>query len=213
MEVPRQRPKGCGRKKIEIKKIDDQRKRWVSFSKRKKGLLSKASRLSKLSGEEIGVVIISEQGRVYTSDNADAVIHRYRSQRDVKEGDDRNEMETTTSGLNTLALALDDINDDEEDYDNDDDGGVDIHCSSSKRFDEDDDNKDSGAGGRQYLPPRIVKERNDHDDGGTITSRSLEHQQRASTTTGDDDNGNSKNGRAVVEFFRLNDEEIEATNT
>ncbi|GMI66202.1 hypothetical protein HRI_000289500 [Hibiscus trionum] len=79
MEVGRPGRKGCGRRRIEIKKIENQMKRHVAFSKRKKGLLSKADRLSRLSGEDIGIVIISEKGRVYTSDNADAVIHRYRS--------------------------------------------------------------------------------------------------------------------------------------
>lgn len=75
----RPRKKGCGRRKIEIKKIEDQRKRWVTFSKRKKGLLKKATELSKLSGEQIGVLIISEQGRVYTSDNADSVFRQFQS--------------------------------------------------------------------------------------------------------------------------------------
>ncbi|KAK8599986.1 hypothetical protein V6N13_060212 [Hibiscus sabdariffa] len=79
MEAAGPSRKGCGRRKIDIKKIEDQRKLWVAFSKRKKGLLSKADRLSRMSGEDIGIVIISEQGRVYTSDNADAVIHRYLS--------------------------------------------------------------------------------------------------------------------------------------
>ncbi|XWS27482.1 hypothetical protein CRYUN_Cryun26dG0119000 [Craigia yunnanensis] len=93
MDVSSNRPrrKGCGRKKIEIKKIENQRKRWVAFSKRKKGLLKKAAQWSMLSGEEIGVIIISEQGRVYTSENADAVVQRYLSQENVKddnEGDD-----------------------------------------------------------------------------------------------------------------------------
>ncbi|XP_021288401.1 protein MADS AFFECTING FLOWERING 5-like [Herrania umbratica] len=71
--------KGSGRRRIEIKKIENQRRRWVAFSKRKKGLLKKAAQLSMLTGDEIGVIIISEQGRVYTSDNADAVIHQYLS--------------------------------------------------------------------------------------------------------------------------------------
>ncbi|EOY13762.1 hypothetical protein QUC31_002430 [Theobroma cacao] len=82
--------KGSGRRRIEIKKIENQRRRWVAFSKRKKGLLKKAAQLSMLSGEEIGVIVISEQGRVYTSDNADAVIHQYLS---IKyDGQDDNDM-------------------------------------------------------------------------------------------------------------------------
>ncbi|XVE63226.1 hypothetical protein DITRI_Ditri07aG0002700 [Diplodiscus trichospermus] len=95
----RARRKGCGRRKIDIKKIENQRQRWVCFSKRKKGLLKKAAHLSKLTGEEIGVIIISEQGRVYNSENADDILERYLSQENTN-GD----------------------NDDDDDDDGDDDG-------------------------------------------------------------------------------------------
>ncbi|OMP07392.1 Transcription factor, MADS-box [Corchorus olitorius] len=84
--IPRR--KGCGRRKIEIKKIDNQRKRWVAFSKRKKGIFKKAAQLSMLTGETIGVVIISEQGRVYTSDNIDSVIEQYLSIKEYQAADD-----------------------------------------------------------------------------------------------------------------------------
>ncbi|XVF18295.1 hypothetical protein REPUB_Repub11eG0009000 [Reevesia pubescens] len=84
--------KGCGRRKIEIKKIENQRKRWVAFSKRKKGLLKKAAKLSMMTGEDIGVIIISEQGRVYTSENADAVVERFLiSQENIEDGNDDDE--------------------------------------------------------------------------------------------------------------------------
>ncbi|KAK8685204.1 hypothetical protein V6N13_041210 [Hibiscus sabdariffa] len=99
MEAAGPSRKGCGRRKIEIKKIEDQRKLWVAFSKRKKGLLSKADRLSRLSGDDIGIIIISEQGRVYTSDNVDAVIHRYWSI--VR---DKNDNEMTISRLKLSSL-------------------------------------------------------------------------------------------------------------
>ncbi|XVF04494.1 hypothetical protein REPUB_Repub05bG0087600 [Reevesia pubescens] len=83
------RRKGYGRRKIEMKKIENQPKLWISFSKRKKSLLKKAEQLSKLSGEEIGVIIISEQGRIYTSDIADVVLQHYLlSQETIKDDDD-----------------------------------------------------------------------------------------------------------------------------
>ncbi|GMI96364.1 hypothetical protein HRI_003305700 [Hibiscus trionum] len=105
MEAAGPSRKGCGRRKIEIKKIENQRKRWVAFSKRKKGLLSKADSLSRLSGEDIGIVIISEQGRVYTSDNADAVIHRYRSIVKDKINDDDVDAVAVTHRHRTLRIV------------------------------------------------------------------------------------------------------------
>ncbi|KAB2032241.1 hypothetical protein ERO13_D05G331820v2 [Gossypium hirsutum] len=93
MDEARPGRRGAGRRRIEIKRIPNQKKRWVTFSKRKKGLLSKAARLSSITGEDIGVVIISEQGRFYISDNADAVIDRYLSIETGKDnnGDGRNQ--------------------------------------------------------------------------------------------------------------------------
>ncbi|XVF79367.1 hypothetical protein PTKIN_Ptkin14bG0216400 [Pterospermum kingtungense] len=105
----RPRIKGCGRRKIEIKRIEDQRKRWVTFSKRKKGLLKKAAELSKLSGEQIGVLIISEQGRVYTSENADSVFQQYQSLvrdgGDVDDDDDEDDIEKINHGGLSLEKA------------------------------------------------------------------------------------------------------------
>ncbi|OMO65778.1 Transcription factor, MADS-box [Corchorus capsularis] len=109
-----QRRKGCGRRKIEIKKIDNQRKRWVAFSKRKKGIFKKAAQLSMLTGETIGVVIISEQGRVYTSDNIDSVIEQFLSIKEYQAADESLKIkeagEVLTKMKGDKCLALFDLN-------------------------------------------------------------------------------------------------------
>ncbi|KAK8568106.1 hypothetical protein V6N13_106046 [Hibiscus sabdariffa] len=163
-----------------------------------------------MSGEDIGIVIISEQGRVYTSDNADAVIHRlenrsqqeastnalkrlrrsdcgafthgYRSQRIVKERE-------------TLSLLCRPEDSSTCLHDNDEDAGF------VKRSTDDDDvvNDDDGAGTHNRRPGRIVNERDDHDNRNETTilkfkSLWLEHQRRTLTTTADcDGNGGDYN--------------------
>ncbi|KAI9089780.1 hypothetical protein K1719_029073 [Acacia pycnantha] len=77
---PTRKP-GKGRRKIEIKKVEESSKRLVTFSKRKLGLLRKASELSLLCESEIAAVVFSQQGKVFSSGypNPDSVIQRYLS--------------------------------------------------------------------------------------------------------------------------------------
>lgn len=68
-----------GRKKISIRTIPDERNRQVTFMKRKFGLLKKAYELSVLCDCEIGIIVFSENNRLYqfaTSD-MDALLLRY----------------------------------------------------------------------------------------------------------------------------------------
>lgn len=57
---------GKGRRKIEIKYIEDKTRRQITFSKRKAGLMKKAYELSTLTGTQILVLVTSETGHVYT---------------------------------------------------------------------------------------------------------------------------------------------------
>lgn len=50
-----------GRKKIEIKHIDNDRNRRKAFKKRRKGLLNKAIQLSKLTGAKILLKVYNER--------------------------------------------------------------------------------------------------------------------------------------------------------
>ncbi|EMS59291.1 MADS-box transcription factor 2 [Triticum urartu] len=54
-----------GRGKIEIKRIENQSNRQVTFSKRKNGILKKAKEISVLCDAEVGVVVFSSAGKLY----------------------------------------------------------------------------------------------------------------------------------------------------
>uniref|UniRef100_A0A0X3Q0E5 Myocyte-specific enhancer factor 2C n=2 Tax=Schistocephalus solidus TaxID=70667 RepID=A0A0X3Q0E5_SCHSO len=68
-----------GRKKIEIKRIEDERNRQVTFTKRKLGLMKKAYELSVLCDCEIALIIFNSSKRLfqYASSDIDQVLLRY----------------------------------------------------------------------------------------------------------------------------------------
>eukprot|EP00179_Madagascaria_erythrocladioides_P005836 CAMPEP_0198310560 /NCGR_PEP_ID=MMETSP1450-20131203/2604_1 /TAXON_ID=753684 ORGANISM="Madagascaria erythrocladiodes, Strain CCMP3234" /NCGR_SAMPLE_ID=MMETSP1450 /ASSEMBLY_ACC=CAM_ASM_001115 /LENGTH=452 /DNA_ID=CAMNT_0044013399 /DNA_START=299 /DNA_END=1657 /DNA_ORIENTATION=+ len=68
-----------GRKKIRIAKIEDERNRQVTFTKRKNGLLKKAMELAVLCDCEIGVVIFSNGGKLhqYASHDLGQILEKY----------------------------------------------------------------------------------------------------------------------------------------
>ncbi|GJZ21474.1 agamous-like MADS-box protein AGL11 [Tanacetum coccineum] len=64
-----------GRGKIEIKRIENNTNRQVTFCKRRNGLLKKAYELSVLCDAEITLIVFSSRGRVY---DIKSTIERYR---------------------------------------------------------------------------------------------------------------------------------------
>ncbi|KAL8498593.1 hypothetical protein ACS0TY_021796 [Phlomoides rotata] len=71
-----------GRRKLEIKRIEDKSARQVTFSKRRNGLLKKARELSVLCDLDIGVVIYSCRGKPYHYSNTNSlteILERYHS--------------------------------------------------------------------------------------------------------------------------------------
>ncbi|CAF0965741.1 unnamed protein product [Rotaria sordida] len=68
-----------GRKKINITRINDDRTRQVTFTKRKFGLMKKAYELSVLCGCEIALIIFNSNGRLfqYASSDMDKVLLKY----------------------------------------------------------------------------------------------------------------------------------------
>lgn len=78
--MPKKKPKGTGRKKIEIKKIENNSSRKVAFSKRRKGMFKKASELCRLCGAEIAVIVFSPKGRPYSF--GDRVIDKFMAEND-----------------------------------------------------------------------------------------------------------------------------------
>lgn len=68
-----------GRRKIEIKKIDSENSRQVTFSKRRTGLFNKASELCVLTGAEAAIITQSPGGRVFAfgHPSVDSVVEKY----------------------------------------------------------------------------------------------------------------------------------------
>ncbi|KAM7250577.1 hypothetical protein ACFE04_022460 [Oxalis oulophora] len=55
-----------GRQKIEIKRIENEKHRLATFSKRKAGIFKKASELATLCGAEVGILIFSPTGKSFS---------------------------------------------------------------------------------------------------------------------------------------------------
>lgn len=84
-----------GRKKIEIKKIEETNSRQVTFSKRRTGLFKKASELCVLTGAQVAVLVNSPGGRVFAfgHPNVDHLVDRY-----LKKNSGENSGESSGSG-------------------------------------------------------------------------------------------------------------------
>lgn len=65
-KIGKKKPGGSGRRRIEIKFIENKSRRQVTFSRRKRGLMKKAYELTTLTGTQALVLIASETGHVYT---------------------------------------------------------------------------------------------------------------------------------------------------
>ncbi|XVF45810.1 hypothetical protein PTKIN_Ptkin02bG0236800 [Pterospermum kingtungense] len=83
-----------GRQKIEIKKLENESSRQVTFTKRRHGLFKKASELCVLCGANIGIVVISTRGRPFCFGHPDveSILGRYLS------GNPEGSASATTSG-------------------------------------------------------------------------------------------------------------------
>ncbi|KAK6932226.1 Transcription factor, MADS-box [Dillenia turbinata] len=80
-----------GKRKIEIKKITEKSKLMVTFSKRRQGLMSKAAELSRLSGAQIALIVISPGNKIFTYGypSVDCVVNRFLGAEDnVKENEE-----------------------------------------------------------------------------------------------------------------------------
>ncbi|XP_052202937.1 agamous-like MADS-box protein AGL61 [Diospyros lotus] len=85
---------GTGKKKIEIKRVEKEQQRMVTFSKRRQGLFKKAGQLHSLAAASVAVVAFSPAGRPYTHGDPSfgAVVDRY--------------LAKTTAGLKDSAAAM-----------------------------------------------------------------------------------------------------------
>ncbi|KAL7093918.1 hypothetical protein ACP275_11G069000 [Erythranthe tilingii] len=72
-----------GRKKLEIKRIEDNSARMVCFSKRRSGLIKKAKELSVLCDVDLAAIIFSNRGKLFQYSSTDSiapVLQRYQDQ-------------------------------------------------------------------------------------------------------------------------------------
>ncbi|XP_043692810.1 agamous-like MADS-box protein AGL62 [Telopea speciosissima] len=71
--------RSLGRQKIEIKRINCEASRQVTFSKRRAGLFKKASELCTLCAAEIAIIVFSLAGKVYSfgHPNVGSIIERF----------------------------------------------------------------------------------------------------------------------------------------
>lgn len=83
-----------GRKKIEIKKISDEKTLLVTFAKRKKGLYNKAFELGELCDCEIAVIIFTNKNCIHTyaSHDLETTVNKYKSRQDRGGHTTRNDM-------------------------------------------------------------------------------------------------------------------------
>lgn len=70
-----------GKKRVELKRIQNPSSRHATFSKRKNGLLKKAFELSVLCDAEVALIIFSETGKIYefaSNNDMTAILGKYR---------------------------------------------------------------------------------------------------------------------------------------
>ncbi|KAK2643025.1 hypothetical protein Ddye_024788 [Dipteronia dyeriana] len=70
---------GTGKKKIEIKKIEKDRARMVTFSKRRQGLFKKAGEYATKTGSQVAILVFSPAGKpyVYGSPCFDTLLEKF----------------------------------------------------------------------------------------------------------------------------------------
>ncbi|KAI3959003.1 hypothetical protein MKX01_023679 [Papaver californicum] len=73
------RKPSMGRQKIEIKRIEKEDARQVTFSKRRGGVFKKAHELTTLCGAEIAIIVFSPAGKPFSFTHPHNVIDRYLS--------------------------------------------------------------------------------------------------------------------------------------
>jgi len=83
-----------GRKKIKIQRIEDDRNRQVTFTKRKGGLFKKAMELSKLCDCEIALIVFDSNEKLYqyASTGVDQILLKYTEYGEPYEMKDNNDV-------------------------------------------------------------------------------------------------------------------------
>ncbi|KAI8526827.1 hypothetical protein RHMOL_Rhmol12G0027000 [Rhododendron molle] len=91
-----------GRKKVEMKRIEDKSTRQVTFSKRRGGLIKKARDLSVLCDVQVALIVFSSRGKPYEfsfGNSLAKILYHYRRQTEPKEM-------VTTDGCEAEVIAV-----------------------------------------------------------------------------------------------------------
>ncbi|OAO95358.1 MAF4 [Arabidopsis thaliana] len=91
-----------GRRKVEIKRIENKSSRQVTFCKRRNGLMEKARQLSILCESSVALIIISATGRLYSFSSGDSmakILSRY----ELEQADDLKTLDLEEKTLNYLS--------------------------------------------------------------------------------------------------------------
>ncbi|XP_023741822.1 agamous-like MADS-box protein AGL27 isoform X2 [Lactuca sativa] len=113
-----------GRRKLEIKRIEDKSSRLVTFSKRRTGLIKKAQHLSVLCDVDVAVIVFSAAGKLYefcssgTNSNStvEYILARYEAEGRTMKGDNQDlctKFRTCKELLQTVDRLVEENNRDE----------------------------------------------------------------------------------------------------
>ncbi|XP_010462356.1 PREDICTED: protein MADS AFFECTING FLOWERING 5-like isoform X4 [Camelina sativa] len=91
-----------GRRKVEIKRIEDKISRQVTFCKRRNGLLEKARQLSILCESSVALVIVSSTGKLYSFSSGESMA-KILSRVEIQQADDPETSDLAEKGMNYLS--------------------------------------------------------------------------------------------------------------
>ena len=76
-----------GRRKIDIVRIDNERHRQVTYTKRKAGLIKKATELAVLCDAQVGIIIFgaNQKMSIYSNAPMEKILQRYHEHKDQPE--------------------------------------------------------------------------------------------------------------------------------
>ncbi|XP_010547620.1 PREDICTED: agamous-like MADS-box protein AGL27 [Tarenaya hassleriana] len=87
-----------GRKKMEIKRIENKSSRQVTFSKRRTGLVEKARQLSVLCDAAVAVLVVSSSGKHYSFSSGDSLTRILGLYREKQADEDLKALDRLESG-------------------------------------------------------------------------------------------------------------------
>nr|BAK18556.1 flowering locus C-like protein, splicing variant 1 [Eustoma grandiflorum] len=95
-----------GRRKLEIRRIEDKNSRQVTFSKRRTGLMKKAKELGVLCDVDVAVVIVSSHGKLYDFSSNNSLVQLLQKYQSYMECKGNNSAEVNRKMQNSQTMSL-----------------------------------------------------------------------------------------------------------